>query len=282
MSAPESAYPDLSGQVALVTGGGRGLGRTFSLALAAAGAAVAVVARSKTEIAETVALIEAAGGRAQDFSVDVSDRAGVEQTVAAVTRDLGPVDLLINNAGVLPPAGPVWDTDPEAWWRNQEVNLRGPLLFIHAVVPDMIARQRGRIVNVASGAGITAMPNASAYGVSKAALIRLTEMLALEARPYGVSAFAITPGTVRTPMTEETLSSPELAKWMPWLTATLEEGRDFPAERAVELLMLLASGEADVLTGRFLSIRDDLEMLLEHAEEVKARELYTLRLNQLE
>jgi NAD(P)-dependent dehydrogenase (short-subunit alcohol dehydrogenase family) len=282
VTAPQRAYPDLSGQVAIVTGGGRGLGRTFSLALAAAGAAVAVVARSKAEIAETVTTIEAAGGTAHDYSVDVTDRAGVETTVAAVTKNLGPVDLLINNAGVLPPAGPIWDTDPEAWWRNQEVNVRGPLLFIRAVVPSMIAGRQGRVVNVASGAGVTAMPHASAYGVSKTALIRLTETLALEAKPYGVSAFAITPGTVRTAMTEETLSSPELANWMPWLAATLEEGRDFPPERAVELLMLLASGRADALTGTFVSIRDDLGALLEHAKEIKEHELYTLRLNQLE
>jgi len=125
---------DLRGQVAVVTGGGRGLGRAFAQALAAAGAAVAVLARSADELAETVAAVERAGGRAREFRADVTDAAVVRTAIAAVEQALGPVDLLVNNAGVAGPFGPFWETDPDTWWRAVDVNLRGQILCAHAVL----------------------------------------------------------------------------------------------------------------------------------------------------
>ena len=134
---------DLSGQVAIVTGGGRGLGRAYALRLAQAGAAVAVVARSSDQLAETVRLIELEGGRALALTADVSDRAAVQGVVAEVEERLGPVDLLVNNAGVAGPTVPAWEAEPNDWWRCLEINLGGPYLCARTVLPGMIERRRG-------------------------------------------------------------------------------------------------------------------------------------------
>ena len=137
---------DLSGQVMIVTGGGRGIGRVVAQALAHAGAAVAVIARSTDQLAETVNLIQEAGGRAVAFAGDVTDAGAVQQMVADVGDRLGPVDLLVNNAGVSGPVGPAWEVDAEEWWRCMDVNLRGPYLCARAVLPGMVAAISSAVV----------------------------------------------------------------------------------------------------------------------------------------
>jgi NAD(P)-dependent dehydrogenase (short-subunit alcohol dehydrogenase family) len=269
---------DLTGQVAIVTGSGRGIVRAMALALAEAGAAVAVVARTEDQLAETVALIERAGGRALAISVDVTDQQAVEQMVREVGRQLGPVDLLVNNAGAGEPGGPLWEVDPDRWWHVLDVNLRGPFLCSRAILPSMIARRQGRIINTASGAGLKAMTYMSAYVISKTALIRLTENLAAETVEHGISVFAIHPGTVRTAMWETVLASPELDKWKPGLRRIFERGRDIAPDRAANLVAFLASGKADALSGCFISVRDDVTEMVQRAEEIQRDDLYTLRL----
>src|SRR5579871_6629304 len=142
----------LAGQVALVTGGSRGLGRAYALALADAGAFVAITARSEQGLAETVQQIEAQGARAVALLLDVIDADRVEQVVGQVQRQLGPIDLLVNNAGVMAPPGPDWEVDPGRWWHTFEVNVHGGFLCARAVLPGMITRRQGRIINVSSGA----------------------------------------------------------------------------------------------------------------------------------
>ena len=214
----------LTGQVAIVTGGGRGIGKAIALALAKAGCSVAVVARSEDQLAETVRQITQLGSRAISVTADVSDPGAVERMVREVESSLGPVDLLVNNAGLAGPIGPTWETDPDDWWRCLEVNLRGPMLCARAVLPGMIARGGGRIVNVASGAGTFAIPYLGAYVTSKTALIRFTEILALETAPHGIKVFAIEPGTVRTSMAEYALESEEGRRWMPWFGEIFKQG----------------------------------------------------------
>jgi NAD(P)-dependent dehydrogenase (short-subunit alcohol dehydrogenase family) len=269
---------DLSGQVALVTGGGRGIGRAIAVSLAREGASVAVLARSADQLRETVATITAAGGHALAFPADVTDRPGVEAVVAQVESELGPINLLVNNAGVGGPIGPLAETDPDARWRCMEVNLRGPLVCSRAVLPGMLARRRGRIVNVASGAGTRDKPYLSAYVTSKAALIRLTENLAAELQGSGVRVFAIQPGTVRTAMTESALNSEEALRYLPWLAQLFEQGQDLPPKRAAELVVFLASGRADGLSGRFLAVEWGVEALADRANELANGDALTLRL----
>ncbi|MBI3943182.1 MAG: SDR family NAD(P)-dependent oxidoreductase [Chloroflexi bacterium] len=145
--------PDrLNGQVAIVTGGGRGLGQAFAQALAAAGVKVAITARTGAQLDETVRLIEHAGGVVMAFTTDVTDRPAMKQVLATVEQQFGPLDILVNNAAVITPLGYDWEIDPDEWWRTLEINLRGPFECTHMVLPGMMARRKGRIINVTSGA----------------------------------------------------------------------------------------------------------------------------------
>lgn len=269
----------LGGQVALVTGGGRGIGRAIAEGLGAAGAAVVVLARSQDELLETVDRIQRAGGRALAVVADVTERQAVQRAVEQTERELGPVDLLVNNAAVVTPIGPAWEVDPDEWWRAIEINLRGPFLCSQAVIPSMLARRRGRIVNIVAVAAYRASPFTSSYGSSKAALVRFTDTLAAETREHGISVFALRPGTVQTTMQEHLAASPHLqhlrAGHGPALPAHV------PAERAAEAVVFLASGRADALTGRFIDIvRDDLVDLVERADQIVRDDLLALRLRE--
>jgi NAD(P)-dependent dehydrogenase (short-subunit alcohol dehydrogenase family) len=272
----------IDSSVALITGGGRGLGRAFAIALAQHGFNVAVTGRTEAEISATAREITESGGRAVAIAGDVTDRQTVEQTIARTEAELGPIDLLINNAGMLRALGVVAAIDADDWWREMEVNLRGPLLYAKAVLPGMIVRRRGRIINVASAAGLQAIATGSAYCVSKAALIRLSEAIALETGAYGIATFTIHPGTVRTPMNAyihdaETVgrSAPELQQWFRRLYA---DGKDTPIERPVELVLTLASGRADALSGCFLDVDNDIDALIADAEAIQRDERLRLRL----
>jgi len=270
---------DLGGQVAIVTGGGRGIGRATAQGLAKAGAAVAVIARTADQLDGTVACIEEAGGRAAAFPADVTDQQAIERVVTQVEEQLGPVDLLVNNAGALAPIGPLWENDPDDWWRCIDVNLRGPFLCSRAILPGMVARRRGRIITTASGYSLVPCAYASAYAIGKAAATRLNENLAAEVKEQGISVFALDPGGVRTAMWEALAADPGDEKWLGGVfRRALEEGTCDPPERAADLAVLLASGHADALSGCFISVHDDLPGMVRRAEEIQQGELYTLRL----
>lgn len=268
---------ELSGQVAIVTGGGRGIGRAIALAFARAGAAVAVAARSQDQLDETVALIDAEGGRALAVVAEVSDRFSVELMVAETERRLGPVDLLVNNAGAPGPAGPLWENDPDEWRRCIEIMVSGPFLTCHAVLPGMVGRRRGRIINVTSGIGNRSFPYLSAYNVAKTAVTRLSETLAAETSEYGIAVFAMAPGLVRTQMPSQIGDSEGGRRWLPGFGENAEAHAQ-PPEKAAALCLSLASGQADALSGRYLSTRDDLDDLVRRAEQIRRDDLYALRL----
>jgi NAD(P)-dependent dehydrogenase (short-subunit alcohol dehydrogenase family) len=263
---------DLTNKTAVVTGGGRGLGRAFAQALAAAGASVIAIARTSQELDETVA---SSGTNARAFPADITDARAVD----AILAEIGAVDLLVNNAGVLGPIGPFWEVDFEHWRRAMDVNTRGALLCSRAVLPGMIARRRGRIINLVTGA----VPAAylSSYMTSKTALIRATECLAAETKPYGVSLFSVAPGTVRTRMSMHSVNSSEGQRWIPWFRRIFDEHLDLPPERPVELLLELASGRADALSGLYLTPFDDLGAMLANLGEIERGKLHSLRVRSL-
>jgi 3-oxoacyl-[acyl-carrier protein] reductase len=248
---------DLQGQVALVTGGGRGIGRNVALELAAAGARVAVAARTRDEIEETAQEINGLA-----IECDVSDRVSVEHMVRLAESELGPIDLLVANAGISIDEDAAWELDPTDWWRVFEVNVLGVYLSCRAVIPGMLERGRGRIVNVASGAAYLPGSKSTAYSASKAAVHRFSETLANQLEPHGIPVFSISPGLVRTRMTD---SGDDL----PWT----------PPELAPRLVRALASGRLDRLAGRYLHAEhDDVDDLAVRADEIVENDLNAIRL----
>lgn len=240
---------------ALVTGGSRGLGREATRALAADGWSVAVTGRDAAALDEVVA----AGEAALALPGDATDPAAVRAAVQRTEAELGPVDLLLANAGAFRAGGRLWETDPDTWWSDVEVNLRGPALALHAALPRMVERGRGRVVVMGSGMGAAPTPGASAYACSKAAVARLVDSVAAELTGTGVVVLAVSPGMVPTDMThgfpEGFLAlRPELREPVPaaWT----------PAERFVALLRRIAAGELDALSGRFVHVRDDVAQAL--------------------
>jgi NAD(P)-dependent dehydrogenase (short-subunit alcohol dehydrogenase family) len=279
-----SSGRELAGSVAVVTGGGRGIGRLLALELAAAGAAVGVVSRSAGELEETVQWIARTGGLAAAAVADVSEPHAVGTAFDALREQLGAIDVLVNNAGVCGPIGPAWEVDPDDWWTTCEINLRSVFLCTRLALPEMVARRTGRIVNVTSYAGVHRWPEVSAYAVSKAAVVKLTENLAAETRTHGVSIFSVHPGLVPIGLTDAALAdaeqTPSEARVYGWLRGELAAGRGAEPEWAARLVVRLASGHADSLSGRHLSVHDDLDALLSRIDEIQRDDLCTLALRE--
>ena len=271
----------LDGTVSVITGGGRGIGRALARALADAGAAVGLIARSADELAQTVRLVTDADGTAAAACADVTDGHAVAEAIDALRRQLGPADLLVNNAGVSGPFGDVWQVDAGDWWRAVEINLRGAFLCSQAVLPGMTARGAGRIVNITSQAGVFRWPQVSAYSVSKAAVIKFTENLAAEAGRSGVRAFSVHPGLTPIGLTERALADAAPAgsaeaRMYAWVRQELAAGRSAEPALVARLVIRLATGDADRLSGCHLSVHDDLDAILACGPDVRDR--YQLRL----
>ena len=270
---------ELAGKVVIVTGAGRGIGRAIAQAFAAEGARVALVARSAEQLETVAGEIRAAGGTALPVPTDITVQESVEEMVRRVEAELGPTDVLVNNAGSFYAIGPVWDVDAEKWWTDVTINLRGVLLCCRAVLPGMLERRQGRILNVIGGGTGNPFPYGSGYASSKAAVMRLTECLAEELREAqsAVAVFAMGPGLVRTALTEYQVESPEGQQWIPRIRTMFEEGQDVPPTRAAALAVALAGGRFDRLAGRCFGIGDNLEEILARQEEILKKDQKTLR-----
>jgi 3-oxoacyl-[acyl-carrier protein] reductase len=244
--------------VALVTGGGRGIGADLARELAARGMRVAVSARTAEQVEAVAAEV---GGLA--LVGDVARREVVERWVADTERELGPIDLLVANAGTGVEEDAAWELDVDDWWRVQETNVLGVHLCCRAVIPGMLERGRGRIVITGSGASYLPGAAATAYTTSKAAVCRYGEVLANRLRDR-IPVFVISPGLVRTEMTEGRF--PDDAPWT-------------PPECAPRLVAALASGRFDALSGRYLHAEHDPpEQLERRIARIVADDLNAIRL----
>lgn len=280
-----SGFDCLCDQVVVVTGGGRGIGQVLANSLADAGAVVAVAGRSAADLAKTVREISARGGRAESVILDVADRDAVAAGIQQVQRAYGRIDLLINNAGLLGPIADLWEADPGEWWRTMEVHIGGTFLCSRAVLPGMISRGRGRIINVVSHAGVFRWPTCSAYSVSKAAVVKLTENLAVELRRHGVAVFAFHPGLTPIGLSEKAIgmrADPGSAKSraIAWVRAEAESDRAVSPDRVADFVLALAKGQGDDLSGRYLTVFDDLGALAARAKDIRAADALTLRVRE--
>jgi 3-oxoacyl-[acyl-carrier protein] reductase len=249
--------PELDGQIALVTGGGRGIGANIARELARGGARIAVAARTSEEVEDIAYDL---GGL--PIVADVSRPDDVAAMVRQVESGLGPIDILCANAGISDQEARFWETEPSDWWRVMTVNVLGVYLCCRAVVPGMLQRGRGRIVITGSGAAYLPGTTNSAYSASKAAVWRFGETIAkqLEGR---IPVFIFSPGLVQTRMTTW---APDDAPWTPPVLAP-------------NLVRVLASGRADALAGRYIHAEhDDIEDLIARAEEIRERDLNAIRL----
>ncbi|MEV7185148.1 SDR family NAD(P)-dependent oxidoreductase [Kitasatospora sp. NPDC101235] len=257
----------LAGQVALITGAGRGIGREVAIGLAAEGMLVGLVGRTHETLSGTLKDCAKRGSRGVAVTADVTRPGSVREAVRVVERDLGPIDLLINNAGLVDRAEvPLWETDVNQWWQVIETNLRGPYNLLHGVLPGMVARRRGRVVNLNSGFALRPDGNYTAYATSKGALLQLSDNIADSLARNGVVILDISPGAVATDMTAG----------MPMFEGTKTWGS---IPYMVAVTVDAARGRFDGLHGRFIHAgRDDLEELVNQADAIRAADARTLRL----
>jgi len=220
---------------------------------------VAVSARTREQVEETAREVNGLA-----IVADASKREDVERMVGEVERELGPIDLLVANAGIALWEETAWEAEVDEWWHVLEVNVLGVYLCCRAVIPGMLERSAGRIVITGSGAAYLPGSSSTAYAASKAAAWRFGETLAGQLRPHGIPVFVISPGLVQTEMTGS--SFPEDAPWT-------------PAELAPRLVRALASGRADALSGRYIHAEhDDIDELIARADEIEVKDLNAIRL----
>lgn len=267
----------LDGRVAHITGGGRGIGRAIALAYAAEGARLSLSARTAAELEETAQLVsEQYGTQVITTIADVSEFVQVESAVRKTLEHFGVIDIMVNNAGNIGPVGRSWDNDPADWARTIAVHLMGVFYGCHTVIPSMLERGSGRIVNMSGVGG----PNTTAYDAAKTAIVNFTENLALELADTSITVNAISPGSINTRMWEETrdlsLAIGDMATYERGVQVTAGQGASI--ERAAELAVFLGSDDCGRLSGRLIrAFADGFEDFPSHLDEIINSEAYLLR-----
>ncbi len=254
-----SAARALEERVAILVGAGRGIGEAVALRFAREGARVVLAARTAVELDSVAAQIRMAGGTALVHATDVTNREQVHGLVKVALDAFQRIDVVVNAAGSYGPIGPFWEADPEKWVRTFSVNLFGAFYLCQAVLPHMIRARRGKIVHFSGGGATAPLPRFSAYGVSKSALVRLTETLAEEVRQFNIQINAIAPGAVDTQLQDEVIAAgPKAGEIYGRMLRLRETGegatpRDLPAE----LALFLCSDASRHLSGKLISAPND-------------------------
>jgi NAD(P)-dependent dehydrogenase (short-subunit alcohol dehydrogenase family) len=273
----------LAGRAALITGASQGLGREIARQFVREGASIAICARDEAMLEETARELSAIQGPGQKVCrmvCDVSSEEDVSRFVSFALGELGSLQILVSNAGVLGPKGSAETVDLKAWKQTVEINLFGAILLCREVIPHFKSAGYGKIVTLSGGGATTPFPFMSAYAASKAALVRLAETLAVELKPFSIDVNAVAPGAMNTRMMEEALAAgPEKvgAAYYEKVLRQKQEG-GVPPEKAAGLCAFLASAESDGITGRLISAQwDPWETLADRREELAGSDIYTLR-----
>ena len=267
----------LDGRVALITGGGRGIGQAIARAYAAEGAQLALAARTDSELQETAANIrDQYGSEVITVITDVTDRAQVENAVTQTLQRYGVIDVLVNNAGNTGQIGPLWTLDPDRWANTIAVHVLGTYYGCRAAIPPMLERGRGRIVNMSGVGG----PNDTSYDAAKTAIVNLTENLSVELADTGVTVNAISPGSIHTRMWEEVrdmaLAAGDTELYEKGVVVTSGGGASI--ERAAQLAVMLGSDDCGNLSGRLIrAALDTFEDIPTNVDAIMASDAYLLR-----
>ena len=271
---------ELEGKTALITGAGRGIGQAIALAYAREGARLSLGARSVSELEETADECRKLDAEVLITPTDVTDVSQVESLIAATVERYSTIDILVNNAGIGGPVGVLQDNDLDAWINTVQINLIGVYLCCRAVVPMMKRQNAGRIVNLSGAGAANAWANMSAYCSSKAAVARLTEVLALELADTKITVNALGPGSVHTRMWDEMTEDAAKAgaDLIHEVGLRVTSGGGASIDRCADLAVWLAGSAADGLSGRIISaFNDDFESLTPRIPEIMASDLYTMR-----
>jgi 3-oxoacyl-[acyl-carrier protein] reductase len=242
---------DLKGEIALVTGASRGLGEGVARALAGQCKTVLLMARDSRSLVRVTSEINLAGGHAVSVSCDVSDFTKVRHAISEATSRFGRLDILVNNAGVIEPISDIATSDPVIWAQNVTINLIGAYNVVRAVLPSMLARGGGSIINISSGAAYQALEGWSAYCSSKAGLAMFTRSIASETADKGIRVFGFSPGTIDTDMQAKIRASAVNP------VSKIPRSNLAPVEHAVRGVLFLCSSSADDLIGQDVSLRQD-------------------------
>jgi len=267
--------------VALIVGAGRGIGEAIAVRFAAEGARPILAARTASELEAVAEAIRATGGTAHFFATDVTAPPEVAFLVQKSIELFGRIDILVNAAGTYGPIGRVWEVDAKEWVNTFSANLFGPFLLCQLVLPHMIRAGRGKIINFSGGGATSPLCRFSAYGVSKAAVVRMTETLAEEVKEFNIQVNAIAPGAVDTKLQDSVIGAGEnagdLLQRIRRLRETGEGGT--PREVPAELALFLASDDSRNLTGRLISAPNDKweSWTDERIKQVMSQPWFTLR-----
>ncbi|HTE48976.1 MAG TPA: SDR family oxidoreductase [Candidatus Paceibacterota bacterium] len=272
---------ELKNKVVVITGGGQGIGRNIATEFAKNQAKVIICARTKKDVYSVKKEIAAFGGKCESFSVDVSDNKKIDKFINDVLKKYHKIDVLINCAGIYGPIGPLEKNDMAFWNKTLDINVFGTANCIHAVIPSMKKRRKGKIINFCGG-GIGSnkiKPNFSAYTTSKSAVVGLTEVMANELRSSGIQINAISPGAVNTRLLDQVLASKNLVG-KEFFRESIEQKKKggTPPEKAAKLCLFLATSKADFVTGKLLSaVWDNYDNFKEIRKEIIDTSLYTMR-----
>jgi NAD(P)-dependent dehydrogenase (short-subunit alcohol dehydrogenase family) len=271
----------LRDKVAIIVGAGRGIGEAIALRFAAEGARLTLAARTAPELETVAGRVRAKGGTAHFVATDVTVPRQVARLVQESIEEFGHIDILVNAVGAYGPIGPAWEINTQEWLNTFSVNLFGPFLLCQTVLPHMIRARRGKIINFSGGGATSPLRRFTAYGVSKAAVVRLTETLAEEVKEFNVQVNAIAPGAVDTKLQDAVLAAGEkagdLLQRIRRLRQTGEGGT--PREIPAELAVFLASADSRNLTGRLISAPNDSweSWTDERIAQIMAQPWFTLR-----
>ncbi|HYB97076.1 MAG TPA: SDR family oxidoreductase [Vicinamibacterales bacterium] len=273
----------LDGRNAIITGGSQGLGRAIAEAYVAAGARVLITARTANDLAAAKSVLEEVAelpDRVLTMAGDVSVESDVQQFVAFAIDKWGSIDILVNNAAIYGPLGPLNECDWQEWKRTIEINLYGSVLPAREVLPHMKRRRYGKIVQVSGGGAANPLPRITAYASAKAAVVRFAESLAEEVAEFAIDVNAIAPGPLHTRMLDRVLEAGPAAVGEAFHArmTQLKAGGATPLERAARLAVFLGSSASDGLTGRLISAAwDSWETIPERLTEIQSSDVYTVR-----